>query len=114
MRMGSLELHEELKKELMESPEKLGIKREEIEEISEEVPLRNKKEALVAQPDIMIKKKGGEIIFVEVKSGWHWKTVQSLEEQLKKIKRHLKRKKMYAEILGIYPNEKGKLVMMTG
>ena len=112
--MGDLNLHEEMKKRFMKHPEDLGLDREEILEVKEEVELVGEDEFLIAKPDIVMKAKGGETIFIEVKSGWHEKTVKGLKKQLKVLKDYVARKKIRARIIGVHPVENGGMVVMGG
>ena len=104
---GSLRKHEALKQRILTHPELVGINRKDVLSIETEYPLKRKKRP-IAQPDIVIfyrKKNKVRKRYIEIKSGSCRRALEDLEQQLRKISKYLKYKRMDGEVMGVYPRE---------
>lgn len=104
---GSYRKHEELKTRILTDPSLVGIDKERVISIETEYPLRKRKRSVTARPDLAIKHLSDnkiETTFVEVKSGSCRRAKTNLQQQLRKINNYVRRQKLRANVIGVYPN----------
>lgn len=103
---GSFRLHEELKHRILEDPTIVGIQKENVLSIETEYPLHKRRRTLTARPDLAIIHVNNNKMwttFVEIKSGSCRRARVSLQHQLRKIENYVRRQKIHANVVGVYP-----------
>lgn len=112
---GSYWKHEALKELILEDPAIVGIHKKNVISVETEYPLRKRKRSVTARPDIAIKHVQDNSVymtFIEVKSGSCRRAKINLQQQLRKINNYVRRQKLRANVIGVYPSGKALTIVL--